>query len=90
VLIRALCSLPRRVTIETLFRRLADRKPGAMQTGLVSGQVTAKPTAEAIALKDGLAVLAADPVIIADSFGMVTKHSDLNRYLAVTIFRVSC
>ena len=73
-LIRVLCSLPRHMTVQTFFRSLADLKPGAMQTTLVPGQVTAKEAAEAIALKYCLAVLTADPVIIADSCGMVTKH----------------
>jgi hypothetical protein len=47
-LIRALCSLPCGVTVQTLFRSLADRIPDAMNTVLVSGQVTAKEAAEAI------------------------------------------
>jgi hypothetical protein len=45
-----------------------------MQTGLVPGHVTAKEAAKAIALKDGLALLTAEPVIIADTFGVVAKH----------------
>jgi hypothetical protein len=62
------------VTIETLFLGIADRVPGAMKTSLASGQVAAKEAAEAIALKDGLALLTADPVIITDSLIMVAKH----------------
>ena len=62
-LICALRSLPCGVTIETLFRRLADRIPGAMQTGLVPGQVTAEEAAVTIALKHRLARVTADPVI---------------------------
>jgi hypothetical protein len=45
-----------------------------MHTFLVSGQVTAEEAAVAIALKDGLALLTADPVIIPDSFGVVAWH----------------
>jgi hypothetical protein len=73
-LIRTLRSLPRGVTAQTFFRRLADRKPGAMQARLVPGQVTAKEAAEAITFKDRLALLTADPVMIPDSFGVVAKH----------------
>lgn len=62
------------MTVETCFRRVADRKPGAMQTGLMPLQGTAKEAAVAIAFKDGLTRLTADPVIIADSFGVVAKH----------------
>jgi hypothetical protein len=47
-----------------------------MNTFLVPGQVTAKPAAVAIAFKDGLALLTADPVMIADSFIVVAKHID--------------
>jgi hypothetical protein len=57
-----------------LFRRLADCIPGAMNTSLAPGQVTAKEAAKAIALKDCLALLTADAVIIADSLGVVAKH----------------
>jgi hypothetical protein len=64
------------VTVQTLFRRVAHRKPGAVSTFLVPGQVTAKEAAEAIALKDYLAVLTADPVIIADSLRVIAKHID--------------
>jgi hypothetical protein len=45
-----------------------------MQTGLVSGQVTAKEAAEAIPFKSRLARLTADPVIIPDPFGVVAEH----------------
>jgi hypothetical protein len=45
-----------------------------MQTGLMPLQGTAKEAAVAIAFKDGLTRLTADPVIIADSFGVVAKH----------------
>jgi hypothetical protein len=73
-LIRALCSLPCGVTVETFLRSLADRIPGAMDTVLAAGQVTAKEAAEAIAFQYHLAVLTADSVIIPDSFVVVTKH----------------
>jgi len=63
------------VTVETFFRRLAERIPGAMQAGLASGQVAAKEAAKAIAFKDCLALLTADPVIVPDSFGVFAKHS---------------
>jgi succinyl-CoA synthetase alpha subunit len=62
------------VTVQTLFCSLADGIPGAMKTVLVPGQVTAEEAAEAIALKNRLAVLTADPVIIADSLRVVAKH----------------
>jgi hypothetical protein len=45
-----------------------------MQTWLVTLQVTAKEAAEAIALKDCLAFLTADTIIIPDSFVVVAKH----------------
>jgi hypothetical protein len=73
-LIRSLCSLPCGVTVKTFLCRLADHIPGAMQTGLVAGQITAKPAAVAIAFKDSLAVLTADPVIIPDSLRVIAKH----------------
>jgi hypothetical protein len=75
-LIRALGSLPCGVTVQTLFRRLANCIPGAMNTVLVPGQVTAEEAAVTIALKHRLARLTADPVIITDSFVVVAKHSD--------------
>jgi hypothetical protein len=62
-LFRALCSLPCSVTVQTLFRRLADRIPGAMHTVVVPCQVTAEEAAKAIALKHRLALLTADPAI---------------------------
>jgi hypothetical protein len=70
------------MTVHTLFRRLADCIPGAMQTGLVPGQVTAEEATKAIAFKDRLARLTADPVIIRNSFGMVAKHSSMVTILA--------
>ncbi len=75
-LIRCLRSLPWGVAVQTLFRSLTHRIPGAMETVLVAGQVTAKEAAKAIALKHRLASLTADPVIIPDSFGVVAKHMD--------------
>jgi hypothetical protein len=73
-LIRSLRSLPCGVTVQTFFLSLADLKPSAVQTVLVACQVPAKEAAEAIALKDCLAPLTADAVIIPDSFGVVAKH----------------
>jgi hypothetical protein len=73
---RLLCSLPCGVTVQALFRRLADRIPSPMNTFLMPGQVPAQETAVAIALKDGLAVLTADPVTIPDLLGVVAKHRD--------------
>jgi hypothetical protein len=75
-------SFPCHMTVQTFFRRLADRIPGAMQTGLVPGQMTAEEAAIPIALKDRLARLTADPVIIADSFGVVAKHRSRVEILA--------
>jgi hypothetical protein len=78
-------SLPCGVTVQTLLRRLADCVPTAMQTGLAPGQVTAKESAEAEAFKDGLARLAAHPVIIAYSFIVFAKHMIKNRYLTAPL-----
>ena len=74
------------MTIKTLFRRLADRIPGAMNTSLAPGQVAAKPAAIPIAFKDGLALLTADSVIIPDSFGVVAKHNSMVAIPASPIF----
>jgi len=75
-LIRALCSLPCGVTVQTLFHRLADWKPGAMNTEVVPCHVTAEEAAITIALKHRLALLTAEPVIIAYSLMVVAKHRD--------------
>ena len=47
-----------------------------MNTVLVPGQVATKEAAETIAFKHRLALLTANPVIIADSFGVIAKHMD--------------
>jgi hypothetical protein len=73
-LFHALRSLPCPVTVETLFLTVTDGIPGAMNTFLAPGQVATKEAAEAITLQDCLALLTADAVIIADSFGVVAKH----------------
>jgi hypothetical protein len=64
------------MTVQTLFRRLADRKPSAMHTVVVPCHVTAEEAAITIALKHRLALLTADPVIIAYWLIVVAKHRD--------------
>ncbi len=72
MLIRFPFSLPCPVTIETFFFPGAHLIPG-MDTLFPADQITAEPAAVAKAFQDNAAILTADAVVVADSFGVVTK-----------------
>ena len=74
MLIHFLFSLPCRLTIQALFFASAHFAPG-MDAVLPAGEIAAKPAALAKAFQGYAAVLAANPVIIPDSLGVVAIHS---------------
>ena len=64
------------MTIQTFLFAGADFPPG-MDTVLPAGEVATQPSAVAKAFQGEAAVLAADAVIVADPFGVVTYlHSE--------------